>query len=100
MKNKQVEENPSSINKTRQTDYKRFITSTNVTNDDEIADKVVHSIDRQLKKRKYMMGFMLSVPTYTRNDFTDALHEAFGFRTDYEIISENKMKKIFRTTKK
>jgi hypothetical protein len=23
------------------------------------------------------------VPTYTRTDFTDDLHEAFGFRTDY-----------------
>ncbi len=25
------------------------------------------------------------VPTYTRNDFTDALHESFDFRTNYEI---------------
>ena len=23
------------------------------------------------------------IPTYTRNDATDILHEAFGFRTDY-----------------
>ncbi|MDT8719758.1 IS1634 family transposase [Clostridium sp. 19966] len=39
------------------------------------------------------------VPTYTRTDFTDALHEAFGFRTDYQIISSQNMKKIFRDTK-
>nr|WP_249536658.1 transposase [Serpentinicella alkaliphila] len=26
------------------------------------------------------------IPTYTRTDFTDALHEAFGFRTDHQII--------------
>ncbi|MED4378473.1 transposase, partial [Schinkia azotoformans] len=40
------------------------------------------------------------IPTYTRTDFTDALHEAFGFRTDYQIISNRQMKKIFRDTKK
>ncbi len=38
-------------------------------------------------------------PIYTRTDFTDALHEAFGFRTDYEIISLKKMKKILKSTK-
>ena len=40
------------------------------------------------------------VPTYTRTDFTDALHDAFGFRTDYQIVSTNMMKKIFKDTKK
>jgi hypothetical protein len=40
------------------------------------------------------------VPTYTRTDFTDALHEAFGFRTDFQIITAKMMKKIFRETRK
>ncbi len=40
------------------------------------------------------------VPTYTRTDFTDALHDAFGFRTDYQIVSTNMMKKILKETKK
>ena len=39
-------------------------------------------------------------PTYTRTDFTDSLHEAFGFRTDYEIVNTNQMKKNFGETKK
>lgn len=39
------------------------------------------------------------IPTYTRTELTDSLHEAFGFRTDYEIVSEKQMKKIFRDTK-
>lgn len=34
------------------------------------------------------------VPSYTRTDFTDALHDAFGFRTDFEIISPKMMKSI------
>jgi len=40
------------------------------------------------------------VPTYTRTDFTDDLHEAFDFRTDYQIINTRQMKKIFKATKK
>ncbi|NLZ54026.1 MAG: IS1634 family transposase [Thermoanaerobacteraceae bacterium] len=39
------------------------------------------------------------IPTYTRNDFTDYLHEAFGFRTDYEIVTLKQMKKILKATK-
>ena len=39
-------------------------------------------------------------PSYTRTDLTDALHESFGFRTDYEITSDVNMKKIIRGTKK
>ena len=39
-------------------------------------------------------------PAYTRTDFTDNLHEAFGFRTDYEIISKADMRKIISNTKK
>lgn len=39
-------------------------------------------------------------PSYTRTEFTDSLHDAFGFRTDYEIITSSQMKKIFKLTKK
>lgn len=40
------------------------------------------------------------LPGYTRTDFTDALHDAFGFRTDYEIVTTKQMKKILEDTKK
>lgn len=40
------------------------------------------------------------IPTYTRTNFTDALHEAFGFRTDYQILTTKQMKNIFKDTKK
>lgn len=40
------------------------------------------------------------IPTYTRTDLTDALHEVSDFRTDYQIIKTNQMKKIFKDTKK
>ena len=40
------------------------------------------------------------IPTYTRTDITDALHDAFGFRTDYQITSQKNMRKIINQTKK
>lgn len=40
------------------------------------------------------------IPSYTRTDLTDALHETAGFRTDYELIREKAMKGILRKSKK
>lgn len=50
------------------------------------------------------MNFMESIgngyiPTYTRTDLTDDLHDKFNFRTDYEIITNNSLKKIFKKIK-
>lgn len=57
-----------------------------------------------IQKLREMNFFQLSsgdfVPTYTRTEITDRLHDAFGFRTDYEVLSETQMKKILKTTKK
>ena len=39
------------------------------------------------------------IPTYTRTDFTDRLHQVFGFRTDFEIIPLKSMKKIVQKSK-
>ena len=38
-------------------------------------------------------------PSYVRDDLTDDLHEIFGFRTDYEIITYENFKKIFKQVK-
>ncbi len=38
-------------------------------------------------------------PMYTRTDFTDDLHDAFSFRTDYEILNNKMIKRIFKDTK-
>ncbi len=39
-------------------------------------------------------------PSYTRDNLTDDLHEVFGFRTDYEIITYEDFKKTFNKVKK
>ena len=50
------------------------------------------------------MDFMESIgngyiPTYTRTDLTDDLHDKFEFRTDYQIITNHSLKKIFKKIK-
>lgn len=40
------------------------------------------------------------IPNYIRTDLTDDLHDKFGFRTDFEVISEKNIKKILKQTKK
>lgn len=52
---------------------------------------------RDMKVREVLgEGYL---PTYTRTDVTDALHDAFGFRTDYHILAKVDMKRIFKQTK-
>lgn len=60
-----------------------------------------HEILTQLREMNfYQVKGEGYIPTYTRNDLTDDLHEAFGFRTDYQIVSTQQMKNIFKATKK
>ncbi len=40
------------------------------------------------------------IPIYTRTDLTDDLHDIFGFRTDYEIITTRMIKKNLQGYKK
>ena len=39
------------------------------------------------------------IPSYTRTELTDALHQVFGFRTDYEITTKASMRTIIKNTK-
>lgn len=39
------------------------------------------------------------VPAYTRTDLTDELHEKFGFRTDYQVLTSKALKNILKKTK-
>lgn len=190
---KLIKNNPKSVNKKKQNDYKRFISTTKVTGDGEVAEKSIYSLNeeavekeamydgfyavctnleddaseiakinhrrweieecfrimksefkarpvflrnddrikahfttcflalvlyRYLEKRldnKFTTNEIISqlkdmnfhavpgegfMPIYTRTDFTDALHETFGFRTDYQIVSNREMKNIYKSTKK
>ena len=39
------------------------------------------------------------IPSYTRTEITDSLHQTFGFRTDYEFIKKSTMRSIIKKTK-
>ena len=65
-------------------------------NEQFTCDTIIRSLRKMNFKELKGEGYE---PTYTRTDFTDALHESFGFRTDYEIVTFKQMKKIFKATK-
>ena len=44
-----------------------------------------------------VQGYM---PVYTRTELTDKLHESFGFRTDYQILTSRMIKTILKASKK
>ena len=59
----------------------------------------VEQIIETLKNMNFLKDDDDYIPTYTRTDITDLLHDKFEFRTDYEILSEKNIKKIFKQTK-
>lgn len=50
----------------------------------------------QLTKLSNENGF---IPSYKRTDLTDSLHDVFGFRTDFELITKATMRTIIKDTK-
>lgn len=54
----------------------------------------------QLKSMKFYKTKEGYIPVYTRTDLTDKIHEKFGFRTDFQLITHADMKKIIKSTKK
>ena len=61
-------------------------------------EDIVHTLrDMNMYRPGEKQGY---IPSYTRTDLTDALHETAGFRTDYEIMTDLSMKKVIRKSKK
>lgn len=59
-------------------------------------DQIVSTLRTMRVTRAKDVGY---IPSYTRTDLTDALHEYAGFRTDYEITREKAIKGIIRKSK-
>ena len=58
IQSKLIENRPSDLNKKNQNDYKRFISSTNVTKDGEVANKAVYRInDKAIADEEMYDGF-------------------------------------------
>lgn len=59
--------------------------------------EIIHTLREMKVLEQTNEGYL---PIYMRTDLTDSLHEIFGFRTDTEITTIKKMKKIIKDTKK
>ena len=55
-----------------------------------------HEIIKCLRSMNLLKEQTSYIPTYTRTDVTDLLHDKFGFRTDYEILSKKHIQKILK----
>lgn len=61
------------------------------------ASEIIETLRNMNLTKATLEGY---IPSYTRTDLTDLLHETFDFRTDYEIIENKNIKKILREIKK
>ena len=52
--------------------------------------------DMEMIKHNEGLGYK---PAYVRDDLTDALHKEFGFRTDTQIVTKEKLKNILKNIK-
>lgn len=78
-----------------------YAVCTNLADEPPKIAKINHSRWEIEECFRIMKTDFKSRPAYARRQpYPDSLHEAFGFRTDYEIVSQKQMKKIFRDTKK
>lgn len=59
-------------------------------------DEIVTELRSMYVSKAQDIGY---TPSYTRTDLTDSLHEAVGFRTDYEFIRKKAMSGIIRKSK-
>ena len=59
-------------------------------------EQIVDTLRNMNMYKEVGQGYL---PAYKRTDLTDELHKQSGFRTDYEITSEAKMKKILKSLK-
>ena len=66
-------------------------------NEEYTSNEIIETLRNMNLYREISEGY---IPTYTRTDLTDKLHEISGFRTDYEITTEKNMKKILKNIKK
>lgn len=61
------------------------------------------SIDQIISTLKNMNTNLIDshgyIPSYTRTEITDLLHDTFGFNTDYEIMRKSTMRNIIKKSK-
>ena len=59
-------------------------------------EEIIKTLREMLMRKVGEHGY---IPSYTRTQLTDSLHENAGFRTDYELITPKSMAGVIRRTK-
>ena len=58
-------------------------------------EEIINTL-RKMDMREVKEGY---IPSYTRTELTDAIHENAGFRTDYELTANKAMAGVIRRSK-
>lgn len=86
---KLLNSNPKSINKSKQTDYKRLITKTSVTVDGEIADKDMYALNNELIANESMYDGFYAVCTNLEGDTQEIIkinHNRWEIEESFRIM--------------
>ena len=96
---KAITKAPSGIDKKRSTDYKRFITKTNVTKDGELADKKIYTIDDSVIEKEAKYDGFYAVYTNLDDDPADIArinHDRWEIEESFRIMkSEFKARPVY-----
>ena len=94
-----IEKDTAKILRKGQNDIRKYITSVNVTDDGEVAEKVVSSLDKQaiLEDASFDGFYRIMKSEFEAKPIYLSIS---GFCTDYEVITAKKMRKIIKASKK
>ena len=84
-----IESNPNKLKKSKQNDPKRFIKTTNVTNDGELADKSVYQIDQNLIDEEAKYDGLYAVCTNLEDSVEDIInlnHRRWEIEESFRIM--------------
>lgn len=98
---KLIESNPKKIGKPKQNDPKRFITTTNITNDGEIAENSIYSINQNIIDEESKYDGLYAVCTNLEDSVEDIVkvnHRRWEIEESFRIMkSEFKSRPVFHT---
>lgn len=77
--------------------FRLFEQKVNLPGEHFTASALIHTLRHMEFSHKPGEGY---IPHYTRTKITDAVHGAFGFRTDYQIYTQKKCDKLIKESKK
>ena len=98
---KLIESNPKKIGKPKQNDPKRFIATTNVTNDGEVAENSIYSIDQKVIDEEAKYDGLYAVCTNLEDSVEDIVkvnHRRWEIEESFRIMkSEFKSRPVFHS---